>query len=142
MNILPRRKLDLELEDMGEELIVYDPSTETASCLNSVARTVFEACDGSTTVAEVSQRLASGDCSEDMVLLTLAELGEKGLLETPAEGYSRRDFFARWGKLVAVLPLVASIAAPEAARAASGGSGPGGTTATTTTVTGTITGIK
>ena len=140
MKKLPQRKLDLELEDMDEELLVYNPSTETASCLNSVARIVFEACDGSTTVAEVSQRLKSGDCSEDLVLLTLAELDEKGLLETPVGAYSRRDFFARWGKLVAVLPLVASIAAPEAARAASGG--PGGTTATTTTVTGTITGIK
>ncbi|MGE0490622.1 MAG: PqqD family protein [Vulcanimicrobiota bacterium] len=139
MENLPRRKPGLDLEDLGEELIVYNPSTETASCLNSVARIVFEACDGSTSVAEVSRRLASGDCSEDLVLLTLAELDEKGLLETPVEGLNRRDFFARWGKLVAVLPLVASIAVPEAARAASM-DGPGGDTATTTDLTGTITG--
>jgi hypothetical protein len=85
-------------------------------------------------IAEAAGRELGSPVNDELVLLTVAELREKELLEeiAPAllpQGMSRRAMIGRAGLVAAALfPVIASIVAPPAAHAFSGtgGSGPDG----------------
>lgn len=55
----PCRKAARE-QDLWDEMLVYVPDTDVALALNSSARAVWELCDGTRTVTEISQVL--GEC--------------------------------------------------------------------------------
>jgi hypothetical protein len=130
MPITPRaRTNELLIEELEDELLVYDLAADRAHRLNATAAAVFRHADGKRTVAELVDVLAEevGEVSdEDLVLITLDGLVEAGLVEdyekrsTKAARSSRRKFIARAGAVgaaAASLPVVHSIVAPTVAQA-------------------------
>ena len=67
----PRVRQDLDVVELDDELVLYDPARDEVHYLNSAAAIVFQLCDGSATVKEVA-----GDIAEVGLLegsLTLAQ---------------------------------------------------------------------
>jgi DNA-binding transcriptional regulator YhcF (GntR family) len=114
------RRVDLVVEDIGDEVLVYDQRSDQAHCLGSVAGRVWRACDGATTVEQLSTRLGLEEATTERAL---DELEQCGLLETGLPGgVTRREAAARIAKVgaaAASAPLIYSIAAPTPALAAS-----------------------
>ena len=58
MNQLPKAKTsEILVQELENELLVYDLKTNKAFCLNETSAIVFQLCDGTKTVAEISQML-------------------------------------------------------------------------------------
>jgi hypothetical protein len=116
------------------ETLIYDECHHKAWCLNHISASVWRLCDGEHTVAAIAGQAArelDAPVPEDVVLLTLAELREKELLEPDSaellpQGVTRRQMIARVGlTAAALLPAIATLTAPVAFA-----QGPGGSTAT------------
>lgn len=122
------RTRKLVVEELADELLVYDPGAERAHCLNRAAAVIWRGCDGTREVSELvdSLREAGLPADEEMVCLTLADLQRAGLLlhfeVDPSEsGLSRRAVLRRLGLAgisSALLPLLTSV--PVAAQSALG----------------------
>lgn len=114
---------DFTVEQIGDELIIFDCETMQYHTLNQAAHQVWLLCDGTTSIAVIAQSLA---LPSEVVETTIAELGEASLLVIPAERWvtslSRRRAIQLMaaGTVGAVgLPLVKSITVPDAASAVS-----------------------
>jgi hypothetical protein len=109
------------VEELDDELLVYDLRGDHAHCLNQTAALIWRRCDGRTDrarlTAELRRRLGP---SFDPALIDvgLEELARAGLLEEAGRPQSRRRFLAT---TIALAPAVATILAPKAAQAASCG---------------------
>ena len=123
------RKEGLVVQQMTDEVLVYDQKRHRAHCLNQTAALVWKHCDGKKTVAAVAEALsrqAGKRVGEEVVRLAVDELAKSQLLEAGgarrwrgAEGVSRREMMKRAGLAAAVgLPIVTSVIAPKAAQAA------------------------
>jgi hypothetical protein len=117
----------LVVQEMPDEVLVYDLNTNKAHCLNKSAAAVWKNCDGSNSVSDIAAILKNEfktPVSDDFVWLAIDQLGKDELLEqkltAPANGLTRREAMRRvaLASLVA-LPVVASLTAPTAAQAAS-----------------------
>jgi len=123
----------MTIREIEAEMLIYDERTHRAWCLNRSSACIWQLCDGRNTIqdiaAEASKELGSA-LNEELVLLTIAELQEKGLLERDMVDALPRDLSRRKmiGKIglatAALLPVVAAITAPPAS-AQSGSSGTG-----------------
>jgi hypothetical protein len=106
------------IEDLGEELLVYDQMSDRAHCLGASAATVWRACDGQKTVEALS---AETGLDAELVARALLELRDCNLLNgVPANGMTRRDLGFRAAKLgaaAASVPLIVSVVAPTPAAA-------------------------
>ena len=131
------REDELIVQEMGEEVLVYDQRQRRAHCLNRTAALVWRELDGRQTAAEVAARLSrevGATVAPEVVELAVEELRRGGLLSGGGGGrgggVSRREMMRRVGLGAAVgLPVVASVLAPKAAEAAS--CLPGGSACTT-----------
>jgi hypothetical protein len=122
------RKHGLVIDDLPDEVLVYDLERHQAHCLNRSAALVWRCCDGSSSSAEIARRLTAeldASFNEDLVLIALNQLEKLHLLEQPAATpaqfavLSRRQMVRRLGLAAAVaVPLVTSIVAPRAVEAA------------------------
>jgi hypothetical protein len=141
------RSTRLFVQELPDELVVYDVERNEVHCLNGTAARVWTLCDGTNTVAEIAQLLGSDlepQAAETVVWMALDQFAEKHLLEAasppalyrPAD-MTRRQMVLQVGLLVGLLPMVDSIIAPPAALAQSPapgctpqptGMGPGGCT--------------
>ncbi|MCA1626062.1 MAG: PqqD family protein [Acidobacteria bacterium] len=104
------------IQEMPDEVLVYDLETNKAHCLNQTSAFVWKACDGKKSVVEIS-KLLGNSVSEDLVWLAIDQLSEKNLLESKlslsSRGQSRREAIKKIGLAsVIALPFVASLAAP------------------------------
>lgn len=128
---LPRaRTEDLLIEELEDEVLVYDQRRARAHCLNRAAALVWRACDGRTTLADAATRLEGElelPAGEPVVWMALERLGRAQLLAEPVELPAPRARFSRRevvralglaGGLTLVLPAIESLAAPLAAQAA------------------------
>lgn len=142
MNTKPiSRKSNIVVQDLENEVLIYDLTINKAFCLNQTSRLVFELCDGTRTVADISDEISKRLktlVSEDFIYLALDELKKNNLLENNEEltdhfaGMSRREIVKRVGLASMVaLPLISAVIAPSAAMAASGGNLAIGATCTT-----------
>lgn len=121
------RKTGLVIQEVPEEVLVYDMNTNKAHCLNKTAALVWRSCDGSRTVSEIADHvgsLAGEKVTDDFVWLAIDQLNANDLLEKEIEadfkGLSRRDVIKRIGLTSMVaLPVIASLVAPPTAMAAS-----------------------
>ena len=125
-----RSNADLVIEELPDELLVYDTRRKKAHCLNRTAALVFRACDGRTTIDEAVALLAKAGLSgtPELVELAVADLESAHLVLRP-EGIatetlrrSRRRMLKQLGIAVGAslaIPLVQSIVAPSIAQAAS-----------------------
>ena len=125
---LAKRKEGLTVRALDGEVLVYDPETTRASCLNDFAAEVLARCDGERTLADIARDLPFENVDQRLVMLALADLQKARLIEAePAIdiaatiGPSRRAFFRKLGLGAAVaIPVVTGLELPAAAAAATG----------------------
>jgi len=121
------RKEHLLIQEVGNELVIYDQERHHAHRLNPTAALVWRHCDGQRTVADLAQLLdadTQAEKGEAAVWAALDSLEQVHLMEEATESakLTRRQMMRKMsmaGGLVAALPLVTSIAAPTPAMAAS-----------------------
>lgn len=119
------RKEGLVIQEMPEEVLVYDLQTNKAHCLNQTAALVWKNCNGENSVADIVKNLENqmgSKAQEDLIWLAIDQLNEKNLLEKdlPSKfaGQNRREVLKKIGLAsVIALPIVASLTAPTAAMA-------------------------
>ena len=125
---LPRaRKEGLVVQEMPDELLIYDLVRNKAHCLNQTAALVWKRCDGKTSVKQMVSLLGKDteySVDEAVVWLAFDQLAKANLLQVEtgkwpgASGISRREVIRRIGIAASVsLPIVTSIIAPKAAHA-------------------------
>jgi hypothetical protein len=128
----------LLIQEVGNELVVYDQETNASHCLTSVAASVWHHCDGQNTVEDIAQLLEkelnipadSGVDIRGLVYLSLEELERNRLIqqylrEPVAVSTISRRKMVKTATLVggfaigSMFPLVKSIMAPDPAMAVS-----------------------
>ncbi len=123
------RQLSLVIQEVADEVLVYDLNRHEAHCLNQKAAQIWTYCDGETSVAEIADLVGQLDktpIDEALIWLALDQLGQANLLEENAgrpvksPRLTRREAIRRFGWGVA-LPLVTSVVAPTALMAATPG---------------------
>ena len=120
------RQADLHVEQVGDDLVVYDHRTQAAHALNTAAACVWEQCDGTRSPAEIAAELS---LPEDAVVDALSQLRAKELLEsagTAAQPRTRRMTRRVLTKaaVAALVPAIVSIATPASALVLSNPNGP------------------
>ena len=131
----PLRSKTTYTETLDGELCVYEWTRHEVHALNASAASVWQSCDGNTSVEEMAARLRAARLpyADQLVALALEEFERKHLLDanrTPSSAgraISRRAL-VRCGVAAALVPVVTSIVAPTALQAQS----PGGVTGTQT----------
>ena len=125
------RKSQLLVQELPDEVLVYDVERNEVHCLNGTAARVWALCDGEHTVSEIAKQLGtdlSPSDAEALVWCALDQFTEKQLLEDNSESpvashrpadMTRRQMVLRIGLVVGLLPVVDSILSPPAALAAS-----------------------
>lgn len=132
------RRDGLVINELPEEVVVYDRGSHKAHCLNKTAALVWGRCDGRNDPARIA-RLVGRDLQtrvgEDLVWYALEQLAKDGLLtekavprapatDATAAGarLSRRELVRRLGlAAVVALPLITTVVAPTPAEAAASG---------------------
>jgi hypothetical protein len=120
------RKEDLVIQETGEELLVYDISTNTAKCLNDTSAYIWRSCDGNRSARDIAREMSRNHkttVTEDYVAFAFSELSAHGLidsLDVETGRVSRRDVIKKIGLTSMVaLPIVASMVAPSVVHAQS-----------------------
>lgn len=117
------RQNGIVVQEMPDEVLVYDLDTNKAHCLNHSAAFVWKSCDGSNSVGDIVKQFeatGAGKVTEDFVWLAIDQLNENGLLQNEVaprfQGQSRRQVLKTIGlaSMVAV-PVIASLVAPSSA---------------------------
>lgn len=117
---------EILVEELADEVLVYDQVAHQAHCLSPAAARVFRLCDGVHTRAEAEAALAS-EASLDAIL---AQLTQAGLIVQPRPARSRPDRIDRRRRAmirktafiagaVIASPFISSIVAPPALAASS-----------------------
>jgi len=130
----PRARQDgLIVQELGDEVVIYDEQRNHVHRLNQTAGLVWRHCDGHTTVADMVSLLQgtlSVPVTEDMVWLALDRLEKEHLLHDrlvrpeATERITRRQVLrkaALVGGATLLIPVVQSMAAPTPAMAMSAG---------------------
>ena len=121
------RKNGMVIQEMPEEVLVYDLDTNKAHCLNQTAAFIWKSCDGNNSVSDIAdlfENESGNKINEDLIWLAIDQLSDKDLLEveytTKFKGQSRREVIKKIGlATVVALPLVASLTAPTSVFASS-----------------------
>lgn len=123
------RKENIVVQDLDDEILVYDLNKHKAFCLNGTAAFVWQMCDGKNDIGQISKGLAKktkSTVNEDLIWLAIEQLKKDNLLANPDqlvsgfEGMNRREVIKRIGLgTMVALPMVAGITAPLSVNAAS-----------------------
>lgn len=114
------KKGGLVVQDLGDEVIVYDPVSHRAHALNRTAAMVFERLDGKHDINAMARHVGRElEMPPQRALVTAAvnELAASGLLETPIAALPRRAMLR--GLAAGLVPMVVSVSVPAAAAAGS-----------------------
>ncbi len=125
------RRDGLVIQEMPDEVLVFDTETNKAHCLNQTAAFVWKACDGKNSVADIAQSFGShsgASVQEDLIWLAIDQLSDNNLLaenlKADFKGQTRREVIKKIGLAAVVgLPIVASLVAPGSALAVTGCTG-------------------
>lgn len=121
----------LVVQDLAEEVLVYDLERHRAYCLNRAARFVWRRCDGDTPVAAIADALARETGltnAEEIVWRALALLQRSHLVVDAPDrprcslSCTRRELRRQLGRAViaaGLLPTILAISAPTPAQAGS-----------------------
>lgn len=110
----------LIVENLGEELVVFDRHTNKAHLLDPRAAAIWNAAEKGCSMDDLAG-VVDGDTLEErtrVAQLAVAELERAGLLQSEVPGLQRRELLKSLGTMAA-LPMVVSILAPTSAAAAS-----------------------
>src|SRR5262245_59882881 len=127
----PRRVTTVQVEQLGDELCIYDWKRHQVHTLNATATALWRHCDGETTIPEMVDRLGeewNTANSEPLVELGISQLTAARLLQggvtrrAERSGLSRRDLIRRLGPAAVLIPVITSITAPTPLEAQSAGS--------------------
>jgi hypothetical protein len=129
---LPRaRRKHLLVQDLPDELLIYDLERHKAYCLNQTAARIWRLSNGRRTIEEMARALEiEFDCPVDAGFIwpALGQLSRNHLLEKQlelpvlTERMTRRELARTLGFATAALvPLITAITAPTAAQAATCG---------------------
>lgn len=119
------RKSGLVIQEVPDEVLVFDLESNKAHCLNNTAAMVWRSCDGKMSVPEIAKFIGNQTgkaVDDDMVWLAIDQLNENRLLEispeSPLKGQTRREVIKKIGlaSMIAI-PVVASLVAPQSALA-------------------------
>ena len=119
---------DVVVQELREEVLVYNLQNNRALCLNQMSALVWQNCDGIKSPAQIASMLESAlkvPVNEVAVRFAIQELIVHELLSRPASPnavaeISRRDLVKTLGAAAAVtLPVIFAVVAPAAAQAAS-----------------------
>lgn len=119
------RKSGLVVQEVPDEVLVYDLDTNKAHCLNQTAALVWKSCDGSRSVSDIAklvEKQAGGKVNDDLVWLAIDQLNESNLLEQQIvanfNGQTRREVIKKIGlSTMIAIPVIASLVAPRSAMA-------------------------
>lgn len=124
------RKSNIVVQNLKDELLIYDLKINKAYCLNETSALAWQLSDGTNSVSKISNLMSRKLkilVSEDLVWLALNELRKDDLLENGEEfsnhfgGLTRREVIRKVGfASMVVLPIISSLVAPSAAMAQSG----------------------
>lgn len=120
------RTSGLVVQEVPNEVLVYDTETNEAHCLNDTAAMVWRSCDGKTSVSAIAEIVGSQSgekVTDDLVWLAIDQLNEHRLLEKEIKskfaGESRRSVLKKIGfASMVALPVIASLVAPKSVYAA------------------------
>jgi hypothetical protein len=83
----PVTRKDLQLQDLGVELMIYDPKNDSAHVLNHTAMVIFKLCDGKHNLKEIASEVKDKfkvaddyNISRDIISF-IEEFKDKGLLQ-------------------------------------------------------------
>jgi hypothetical protein len=115
----------LVVQELMDEVVIYDLSRHRSHCLNRTAALIWRQCDGDTSIAMMARRLqqeSGTDADEETVWLVLHRLSKANLLEEQALPEAGRDRATRRSvlrRLAAIggVSLVSSIVVPAAVAA-------------------------
>jgi len=129
------RRTQLLVQQLPDEVLVYDMERNEVHCLNGSAARVWAFCDGEHTVAEIARLVGTdldSDSAETLVWCALDQFAERHLLEDdPSDehllqdsgdrpaGMTRREMVVGLSVLAGMIPVVESIMSPPAAMAQS-----------------------
>jgi Coenzyme PQQ synthesis protein D (PqqD) len=127
INSVPKvRSKNIVVQDLGDEVLIYDLKTDKAYCLNETARIVWQACDGRKNIAEITENIGKKlklKVTEDFVWFALNQLKKEKLLENCDQlpnhfaGISRREVIKKIGVgCLAALPIIGIVSIPTAAQ--------------------------
>ena len=116
------------IEEVGNDVVVYDRTTKKAHSLNPSVAWIWRQCDGKTDTDQLSagfERQFNTTDGADFVLAGLEQLKTAGLLEIEPDSLSPEigPMISRRSALAAgsaLFPLVATVLVPSAAAAKSG----------------------
>lgn len=122
------REEGLVVQELPDEVLVYDLERHKAHCLNQTAALVWKRCDGKRTVRQIAAGL-SGELKAPVdgqaVWFAVQQLGKARLLRKrlplPGNGInlSRRELVSRAGlAAIVAVPVVSTILVPTAQAAA------------------------
>ena len=110
------------VQELPDEVLIYDLDRDKAHCLNQTAAFVWKQCDGHTSIEEIGERFAAtfgADVDGAMVRLALDQLEKFNLLNESIKlpvgmnRLSRRAVIRTMGMAAVVaVPLITSIVAP------------------------------
>jgi len=115
------RQARLVIQELPEEVLVYDLVRDKAHCLNQTAAFIWKQCDGQTTIAETRARMEKAfgaNVDDEVIWLALDQLKKFDLLQSGVNqppGVNRLSRRALMGSIAAAaiaLPLVTSISIP------------------------------
>jgi hypothetical protein len=130
VEIKPRARTDkLLVRRFDGDLMVYDRDLDRANCLNGLAADVWERCDGKSSVATITQKIAEATgrpVDERAVWLAIEQLSRSQLLEEPVKAPTsifgkggRRRLMQALKVAAAAVPAVLSIVVPTVAQVGS-----------------------
>ena len=123
------RRNEIFIQEIGDEVLIYDLKSDKAFALNSTSSTIWQYCNGKNSITEIAEKMSAElkeSVSENLVWLALEGLKKEKLIENEAEltspfvGVSRRQVIRQIGttSLIA-LPIIGSLVAPLATQAQS-----------------------
>ncbi|MBK8467129.1 MAG: PqqD family protein [Chloracidobacterium sp.] len=119
------RQSGIVIQEINNEVLVYDLKTNRACCLNHSAAFIWKMCDGQNSITDIIRFFESeglGKVTEDFVWLAIDQLSANGLLKNKFlprfSGQSRRKVIQTIGLAsMAAIPIIASLVAPPSAYA-------------------------
>lgn len=122
------RHTNLVVEELHNEILIYDSENVQASCLNPTAALVWKYADGKTSVSEIASKMSADLGSKvdpRVVYYALEQLDkrnlliERGTIPVHYNTMSRRDFLVKAGIVGAavMIPVIIAVTAPTPAMA-------------------------
>lgn len=121
--------LNVLVQELENELLLYDLKRDKAFCLNETSMLIWNLCDGKNTVEDIRRQVSIQlkiQITDEIIWLALDNLKREQLLSNPQEininfnGLNRREVIRKVGfSTMVALPLISAIVSPIAAAAQS-----------------------